>query len=63
LGVAPYAAGRYFAAVQPVGENPVDFAHGGFRTASSAVNLPIATTLWDWIGPVAIATFGAGLWG
>jgi putative ABC transport system permease protein len=45
------------------GENPVNFAHGGFKAASSAVNLPIATTLWDWIGPVAIATFGAGLWG
>jgi len=45
------------------GENPVNFAHGGFKPASSAVSLPIATTLWDWIGPVAIATFGAGLWG
>jgi ABC-type antimicrobial peptide transport system permease subunit len=45
------------------GENPVNFAHGGFKTASSAVNLPIATTIWDWVGPVAIATLGAGLWG
>ncbi len=45
------------------GENPADFAMGGFRAASSAVSLPIATTVWDWVGPVTIATFGAGLWG
>ena len=45
------------------GENPVNFAHGGFQAASSAINLPVATTLWDWLGPVAIATLAAGLWG
>ena len=45
------------------GENPVNFAHGGFKAASSAISLPIATTLWDWLGPVAIATLAAGLWG
>ncbi len=45
------------------GENPVNFAHGGFKAASSAINLPVATTLWDWLGPVTIATLAAGLWG
>jgi putative ABC transport system permease protein len=45
------------------GENPVNFAGGGFRAASSAVSLPIVTTIWDWVGPVTIATLGAGLWG
>ena len=29
------------------GENPVNFATGGFQAASSAVHLPIAITLWD----------------
>jgi putative ABC transport system permease protein len=45
------------------GENPVDFASGGFRAASSAVALPISTTVWDWIGPLTIATSAAALWG
>jgi len=45
------------------GENPVNFASGGFQAASSVVRLPIATTVWDWVGPVTIATFAAGLWG
>ena len=45
------------------GENPVNFAHGGFRAASSAISLPVVTTVWDWLGPVAIATLAAGLWG
>jgi ABC-type antimicrobial peptide transport system permease subunit len=45
------------------GENPVNFAQGGFKAASSAVSLPITTTIWDWLGPVAIATLGTGLWG
>ncbi len=45
------------------GENPVNFAHGGFQAASSAISLPVATTVWDWLGPVAIATLAAGLWG
>lgn len=45
------------------GENPVNFATGGFQAASNAVSLPIATTVWDWVGPVTIATFGCGLWG
>jgi hypothetical protein len=63
LGRRAYVAGGDFAAVQPVGENLVDFAHGGFKAASSAVKLPIAITTWDWVGPVMIATLGAGFWG
>jgi putative ABC transport system permease protein len=45
------------------GENPVNFAVGGFKAASSAVHLPIVTTLWDWLGPLVVATLAAGLWG
>jgi hypothetical protein len=45
------------------GENPVNFATGGFQAAKSAVNLPIATTVWDWVGPVVVATLAGGLWG
>jgi hypothetical protein len=45
------------------GENPVNFANGGFKAASSAVHLPIATTLWDWLGPVVVAMLAAALWG
>jgi hypothetical protein len=63
LGRRAYVAGRDFSAVQPVGENPVDFAHGGFKAAVSAVKLPITITTCDWVGSVAIATFGGGLWG
>jgi ABC-type antimicrobial peptide transport system permease subunit len=45
------------------GENPVNFATGGFQAAKSAVHLPIATTVWDWAGPVIVATLAGGLWG
>jgi putative ABC transport system permease protein len=45
------------------GENPITFASGGFQAASSAVHLPVATTLWDWVGPLVVATLAAALWG
>ena len=44
------------------GENPVNFATGGFQATSSAVHLPVATTLWDWLGPPVVATLAAALW-
>ena len=33
------------------GENPVEFATGGFRAALARVPLPISATLWDWLLP------------
>ena len=63
LGVELLAHVAIFLPVSLPGENPVNFASGGFRAARSAISLPIATTVWDWVGPVTIATLGCGLWG
>lgn len=42
------------------GENPVDFATGGFQPSPESVALPVGATLWDWlIPPVATALFCA----
>jgi putative ABC transport system permease protein len=45
------------------GENPVDFANGGFRLASSSVLLPAAATIWDWVLPPIGAAAACGAWG
>lgn len=45
------------------GENPVDFASGGFRVASSSVLLPAVATLWDWALPPIAAAIACGAWG
>ena len=45
------------------GENPVDFAGGGFRAAASVVHLPVAATIWDWIAPPVVAAAACGVWG
>src|SRR5450759_364060 len=37
------------------GENPVDFAAGGFHAAASALALPVTTTLWDWLSPTIVS--------
>jgi len=45
------------------GENPVDFAAGGFHLASSSVHLPAVAPLWDWILPPFGAALACGAWG
>jgi ABC-type antimicrobial peptide transport system permease subunit len=45
------------------GENPADFAGGGFRAAASAVRLPVAATGWDWIAPPVLAASACAIWG
>ena len=45
------------------GENPVDFATGGFHTANSVINLPVVATVWDWITPPVLAALASGAWG
>ena len=45
------------------GENPVDFASGGFRAANSVVHLPVNATIWDWIAPPVVAAVACGVWG
>jgi putative ABC transport system permease protein len=45
------------------GENPADFAGGGFRTAASLVRLPVTATGLDWLAPPAIAAAACSLWG
>lgn len=45
------------------GENPATFAAGGFHMASTAMALPITTTLWDWLLPPFVTAFGTGIWG
>jgi putative ABC transport system permease protein len=45
------------------GENPVDFAAGGFRAASSVINLPVVARAWDWITPPVLAAIASGTWG
>ncbi|MFD2181728.1 ABC transporter permease [Rhodoplanes azumiensis] len=45
------------------GENPADFAGGGFKAASTAVRLPATTTVWDWIAPPVVTAAACGLWG
>jgi putative ABC transport system permease protein len=37
------------------GENPADFAAGGFHAASQNARLPVSTTLADWLVPVVAA--------
>lgn len=38
-----------------MGENPVDFASGGFKAPPENVALPISATLWDWLLPPVFA--------
>jgi len=45
------------------GENPANFAAGGFRAPASAVALPISVTMWDWLPAPFIATLASGAWG
>lgn len=45
------------------GENPADFAAGGFRAAPEKVALPISTTLWNWLAPFVVAGLFCGLAG
>ena len=45
------------------GENPVDFANGGFRAASSSVLLPAIGTIWDWALPPIGAALACGVLG
>lgn len=45
------------------GQNPVDFAAGAMRAQASAIALPVAATLWDWLAPIIAATIACGLWG
>jgi putative ABC transport system permease protein len=45
------------------GENPADFAGGGFRAAASLVRLPVTATWLDWLSPPAVAATACGLWG
>lgn len=43
------------------GENPADFAAGGFRAAPDRVPLPVSATAWDWLLPPVIAALSCGL--
>ena len=45
------------------GENPVDFAKGGFHAASSSVLLPAVGTIWDWAVPPMGAALACGALG
>jgi putative ABC transport system permease protein len=45
------------------GQNPVDFAAGGFRAASSVIKLPVAATAWNWMAPPVLAALASGAWG
>jgi putative ABC transport system permease protein len=45
------------------GENPVDFASGGFRAANSVVHLPVHATIWDWVAPPVVAAVACGVGG
>jgi len=33
------------------GENPMDFAGGGFQAPPESVALPVSATPWDWLLP------------
>lgn len=43
------------------GENPIDFAGGGFRAAPERVALPILATMGDWLLPPVLAGIFCGL--
>jgi len=45
------------------GENPVDFAAGGFRAPLEKVALPITSTAWNWILPPFLTGLFCGLTG
>ena len=45
------------------GENPVDFATGGFRAAASAMPLPATATIWTWLLPPIASTIACTLAG
>jgi putative ABC transport system permease protein len=45
------------------GENPADFAGGGFRAAASMVQLPVTVTWSDWLIPPVMTAAACGLWG
>lgn len=43
------------------GENPVDFAAGGFRAAPDLVKLPVSATPWNWLLPPLVTALSCGL--
>lgn len=45
------------------GENPADFAAGGFKAPPQKVALPISTTPWNWFAPAIISGIFCGLVG
>lgn len=45
------------------GENPADFASGGYRAASSVVRLPVSTRIWDWLAPPTLAAVACAIFG
>ena len=45
------------------GENPANFANGGFRAASSVVRLPVTTKIWDWLIPPFLAAVACAIFG
>jgi ABC-type antimicrobial peptide transport system permease subunit len=45
------------------GENPANFAAGGFQVGASAVTLPVSLTWGDWLPAPFITTLAAGIWG
>jgi predicted lysophospholipase L1 biosynthesis ABC-type transport system permease subunit len=70
IAVAMIALGLWFVSQIPItlpgslpGENPVDFANGGFHAASSSVLLPAVGTIWDWALPTIGAAIACGVWG
>jgi len=38
------------------GENPANFAAGGFKLGASTIALPVTLTLWDWLSGPMLAT-------
>ncbi len=45
------------------GENPVDFAAGGFQPPPESVALPVRATLWDWLVPPLVTALFCALAG
>jgi putative ABC transport system permease protein len=45
------------------GENPANFAGGGFKIGASQVTLPVTLTVWDWLSGPLVATVALGVCG